>query len=267
MKLHLGCGNKHLDGFLNVDIRKMDGVDLVDDITKLSSIENNSADIIYISHVLEHVGRREYMDVLKRWYDILKPGGVLRIAVPDFEQVVKHYNQHGDLRILLGFLYGGQNYPQNYHYCTWDFKTLSEDLVAAGFGNVRRYDWKKTEHASVDDFSQCYLPHMDKDNGMLMSLNVEAVKVKPIDKQELIELLKKKQTEVDMRVVGGWQMQFGDLNENSWEWYGPMMSGLIPKLIIKDDGKVIIKQINEYIKDIQFIELTYEEFADRFGLR
>ena len=37
-------------------------------------------------------------------------------------------------------------------------------------------DWRDTEHSELDDFSQSYLPHMDKDNGKLMSLNIEAVK-------------------------------------------------------------------------------------------
>jgi hypothetical protein len=49
-------------------------------------------------------------------------------------------------------------------------------MEEAGFKNVKRYDWKKTEHFYVDDYSQAYLPHMDKLNGKLMSLNVEATK-------------------------------------------------------------------------------------------
>jgi predicted SAM-dependent methyltransferase len=176
MKLHLGCGEKHLEGFINVDVRELKGVDLVDDIKKLNSFENGSIDLIYASHVLEHIGRREYMEVIRRWYDILKTDGVLRIAVPDFEKIVEHYNENKNLTLLRGFLYGGQTYPENYHYCTWDFKTLSQDLKTVGFKEVIRYDWSKTEHSHIDDFSQCYLPHMDKENGKLMSLNIEAIK-------------------------------------------------------------------------------------------
>jgi len=51
-----------------------------------------------------------------------------------------------------------------------------DDLETIGFKNVKRYDWHETEHSHIDDFSQCYLPHMDKENGKLMSLNVEATK-------------------------------------------------------------------------------------------
>lgn len=176
IKLHLGCGNNPLKGFINVDIRDLPGVDFIDDVSKLTYFTNETADLIYTAHVLEHIGRREYLDVLKRWFDILKPNGVLRISVPDFEAVVEHYNEHKDLAILRGFLYGGQTYPENYHYCAWDFETIKKDLLSIGFKEVARYDWRKTEHSDVDDFSQAYLPHMDKENGKLMSLNIEAIK-------------------------------------------------------------------------------------------
>jgi predicted SAM-dependent methyltransferase len=106
----------------------------------------------------------------------LKDGGILRVAVPDFEKIVEHYSEFRDLKQLRGFLYGGQNYNENYHYCVWDFKQLEEDLKYVGFKYVTLYDWRKTEHSHVDDFSQSYLPHMNKQNGKLMSLNVEALK-------------------------------------------------------------------------------------------
>ena len=176
IKLHLGCGTKNIDGFINIDVRNLNTVDMVCDIKTLSSFENNSVDLIYVSHVLEHFRRKEYVEVLKRWYEILKPNGILRISVPDFEKVVEHYNENKNLKLLMGFLYGGQDYKENFHYCTWDFYTLSEDLKNVGFNQVEKYDWSLTEHSHIDDFSQSYLPHMDKINGKLMSLNVEAKK-------------------------------------------------------------------------------------------
>ncbi len=176
MKLHLGCGNKRIDGFINIDARETDAADEVSDVKTLDKYQDNSVELIYASHILEHITRIEYSNVLSRWYNILENGGVLRIAVPDIEQVFKHYQQHKDLRKLRGFLWGGQTYGFNYHYCGWDFKTLKEDLEKVGFKDVKKYEWKHTEHAHIDDFSQCYLPHMDKENGMLMSLNIEGTK-------------------------------------------------------------------------------------------
>jgi len=176
IKLHLGCGSKRIKGYTNIDVRPLDAVDLVTDIRQLVDFEKNSVSLIYASHVLEHFGRLEYMDVLRRWYEVLRQGGVLRLAVPNFEAVVEHYNQFKELPKVMGLLYGGQTYPQNYHYCTWDYKTLTNDLKSIGFKDVVKYDWQKTEHSDIDDYSQCYLPHMDKENGKLMSLNIEATK-------------------------------------------------------------------------------------------
>jgi predicted SAM-dependent methyltransferase len=176
VKLHLGCGSKHIDGFINVDIREEVNPDLIDDIGKLESIKENSVDLIYVCHTLEHFGRHEYMTILERWFELLKEGGIIRISVPDFGKVVEYYNETGDVTKLIGLLYGGQTYAENYHYITWDFQSLKNDLVKVGFKAVLKYDWRDTEHSELDDFSQSYLPHMDKDNGKLMSLNVEAVK-------------------------------------------------------------------------------------------
>jgi hypothetical protein len=53
---------------------------------------------------------------------------------------------------------------------------VTRDLNSVGFVDVRRYDWRDTEHAHVDDYSQAYVPHMDKENGILISLNVECRK-------------------------------------------------------------------------------------------
>lgn len=176
MKLHLGCGNKILDGFINIDIRQTDGVDIVSNVSNLEMFEKNSIETIYACHVLEHIGRKDYHTVLKNWYELLIPGGILRISVPDMEKVFYHYGTHKNLEILKGFIWGGQTYPENFHYCGWDYKSISEDLTNVGFKEILKYDWRKTEHSNVDDYSQCYLPHMDKENGILMSLNVEAKK-------------------------------------------------------------------------------------------
>jgi hypothetical protein len=64
-----------------------------------------------------------------------------------------------------------------YHKTTYDIHSLSRVLRKIGFGIALKYDWKETEHAHIDDHSQAYLPHMDKENGSLISLNIETVKI------------------------------------------------------------------------------------------
>lgn len=176
MKLHLGCGSKILKGFINVDARSLSDNVVADDVKTLFSFGVNSAELIYACHVLEHVYRHERIGVLKRWFEILKIGAILRVAVPDFEKVICLYQDGVPLDNLIGFLYGGQDYDFNFHHYCWDFQSLEKDLKNIGFSSVVRYDWRKTEHASMDDYSQSYWPHMDKNTGLLMSLNVEATK-------------------------------------------------------------------------------------------
>ena len=45
-----------------------------------------------------------------------------------------------------------------------------------GFSDIQEWNWRKVDHGHIDDYSQAYLPHMDKDDGLLMSLNIEAKK-------------------------------------------------------------------------------------------
>ena len=93
-KLHLGCGNIRLKDFCNVDILSTHAVDVVSDISTLNNFNDNSIDLIYACHVLEHFSHDESIKVLKRWFEVLKPGGELRISVPDIDRIVKIYSKH-----------------------------------------------------------------------------------------------------------------------------------------------------------------------------
>lgn len=174
-KLHIGAGKVHLPGFINVDLFDTHHQDLYCDLTRLPW-DPESFELIYASHVLEHVHRRMVTATLHHWASMLKPGGVLRLAVPNFDAVCARYADTGDLKELLGLLYGGQNHPKNNHFVVFDHRTLKEHLELAGLKEVRRWDWRNTEHAGFDDYSQAYLPGMQKITGRLMSLNLEATK-------------------------------------------------------------------------------------------
>lgn len=78
--------------------------------------------------------------------------------------------------MLLGLLYGGQTYQYNYHYQGFDYKRLENLLITNGYINVKRYDWRDFLPPNYDDFSRAYIPHMDFENGTLMSMNVVAEK-------------------------------------------------------------------------------------------
>ena len=178
-KIHLGCGQKYIEGWFHVDALEIEHVDHVGRVEDLSFIPDNTAKLIYACHVLEHFGRHTYVDALKEWYRVLAPGGILRLAVPDFAAAAALY-QSGTLprgiEDVRGLVTGGQRDQYDFHGMIFDEADLSRQLREVGFSETRRWDWRETEHAHIDDYSQAYLPHMDKENGVLVSLNLEAVK-------------------------------------------------------------------------------------------
>jgi len=185
MQLNLGCGTKKLPGFVNIDIREEVNPDLIEDITKLESIKDESVDLIYACHVLEHINFWDVRKVLIRWYDILKPGGILRLSVPDMDAVFAHYFYWKDLKALRGFLWGGGDHEYNIHYSGWDYETLKEKLEDVFFDNIQLWNWHDIPpHNYIDDYSQVYWPTKNCDyrknyphvEGKLMSLNIEGVK-------------------------------------------------------------------------------------------
>ena len=182
ISVHLGCGSRYLPGFVHVDIADFDHIDHRHNIDSLPFFADSSVDLLYASHVFEYFDRQEAVDVLREWRRVLKVGGTLRLAVPDFEAMTNIYLKTGDLGQFLGPLFGrmqpsGKGDPLViYHKTVYDFASLSELLTSAGFENTSCYDWRDTIHKDYDDHSQAYIPHMDKVNGRLISLNVETQK-------------------------------------------------------------------------------------------
>lgn len=182
LRLHLGCGKRYLPGFIHVDVDDHPHLDYRHAIERLPMFGDGTAELIYCCHALEYFDRAQALEVLREWRRVLEPGGVLRMAVPDFGALAAIYAQTGDLGRLLGPLYGRMavRTPQGdavlYHRTVYDEKSLEFLCKEAGFSAFRRYDWRQTVHGDFDDFSQAYIPHMDKQHGRLISLNVEAVK-------------------------------------------------------------------------------------------
>ncbi len=66
-KLHIGCGDRYIPGFIHADIRKLPHVDHVSSAGRLGFCEDSSADLIYACHVLEHFGRHTHRDIWSIW--------------------------------------------------------------------------------------------------------------------------------------------------------------------------------------------------------
>lgn len=178
-KIHIGCGPKYIEGFLHIDMMPLPHVDVTGAAEDLHYLPDACVHLIYAAHILEHYNRKDFLEVLYEWHRVLLPGGVLRLAVPDFAACAKLYYEEGlrdGLSGLIGLIVGGQRNEYDYHKMVFDEPFLSGQLKEIGFKEVRKWDWRTTEHSHIDDYSQAHLPHMDKENGLLMSLNLEAVK-------------------------------------------------------------------------------------------
>jgi predicted SAM-dependent methyltransferase len=172
-KLNLGCGKCYIPGWVNLDLFSNNKADIYADVTALP-FEREEFDLIYASHILEHIHRHKIVATLTHWKDLLKHGGTLRLAVPNFGAVVERYQEERDIEEIMGLLYGGQNHPLNSHTVAFDARYLIKLLKQSGLTHARYWDTTRTEHADFDDYSKAYLPHMDFKNGKLMSLNIEA---------------------------------------------------------------------------------------------
>lgn len=168
--LHIGCGDVILPKpFENLDTRDMRGVDHISEAFPLP-FEDNTFELVYASHVLEHFTRAETQSVLNEWVRVLKPEGTIRLSVPSIEQLIQIYQKSEDIEYIIGPLVGGQTYEQNFHYNMFDTKSLTKYLETAGCEAVHPWNYKRTSHSKFFDFSQATTWEIP------ISLNLEARK-------------------------------------------------------------------------------------------
>lgn len=169
MNLHLGCGTRRLPGYVHVDSRPEVGPDVVADVENLDAFEDGVADIIYAAHLLEHIPRPHVIAVLEEWRRVLKPGGILRVSVPDFQVLAELYLYDAvSMWRLIGPLMGGQQYEGNTHFASYDYEYLAWMLGLAGYYDIRRWQPWLVHPLDYDDIS------LAKIQGKYISLNVEA---------------------------------------------------------------------------------------------
>jgi SAM-dependent methyltransferase len=90
VKINLGCGSRSRDGWINFDSSASRGVishDLLDPLP----LPDETVDFVYLSHVFEHFTRRDGSRLLEDIRRVLKPGGHIRVVVPDLELLARNY--------------------------------------------------------------------------------------------------------------------------------------------------------------------------------
>lgn len=107
--LNLGCGQKYHKDWINIDfISNSDNV-IPHNLLEGIPLENKSVNVVYHSHVLEHFSKIDGLNFVKECFRVLKPSGIIRIAVPDLETIAKEYLKNLELA-AIGDKDGKNNY-------------------------------------------------------------------------------------------------------------------------------------------------------------
>ncbi len=141
LRLHLGSGFSPKEGWVNIDLIGA-RADLFWNLRRGLPFAESTADAIFHEHLLEHLRLNEGYLLTRECFRVLRPGGLIRIGVPDAGALLTSYAAAGDAPALQGYptrLLGVQEMFYEWgHRTMYDFDTLSALLGAAGFtGPVR----------------------------------------------------------------------------------------------------------------------------------
>ncbi len=119
--LNLGCGKRFHPDWTNVNFTTTGSDVIAHDLTQGIPFPEASFDVVYHSHILEHFSKPQAPLFLKDCYRVLRPQGVIRIAVPDLEQIIRSY-----IFALEQALSGSQEAAYNYN---WLLLELFDQIV------------------------------------------------------------------------------------------------------------------------------------------
>ncbi|MFT4414404.1 FkbM family methyltransferase [Fredinandcohnia humi] len=181
-KLHIG-GVEKKDGWEILNALDEDYVDYLGDARNLQQFTDNTFDIIYASHVVEHFDYKDMVKILKDWYRVLTPGGKIFISVPNFEVLAELFLDKVNLNLserfhVMRMVFGGHINDYDYHFVGLDKEILSDFLKQAGFVNISEVD----EFGLFNDTSNLVF------KGRKISLNLIAEKPNATQKLEGFEI-------------------------------------------------------------------------------
>ena len=146
-KLHLGCGTRYLDGYVNIDYPASEHTvqhalvaDRRADITKVI-YPTSTVDEVRLHHVFEHFPRQIALALLCRWAEWLKPGGLLRIETPDVMAsawaLISPLTSSSKRYQIVRHLFGSHEAGWAAHWDGWYKDRFRHTLTALGFRDLR----------------------------------------------------------------------------------------------------------------------------------
>lgn len=145
VKLNLGCGDMVMEGFTNIDLFSEDPRVVKADVMNLP-YEENSVDLIYTSHLIEHFDYHEGRLFLAEMYRVLKPGSECVVETPELTNLCRRFAttpEHEQYK-LYGILFGMPWVPRGAHLFLYTRGHLKAYMKDAGFIDInermaRRY--------------------------------------------------------------------------------------------------------------------------------
>lgn len=161
MKLHLGCGQVHLDGYTNIDfpltehtVQSKSVADEFADLTKLH-YKPESIEEVRLHHTYEHFTRPVAIALLASWNSWLEMGGRMHIEVPDFDETAKivlgRFSNDHDRKVALRHIFGSNEAPWATHYEGWSKERLIEVFSIFGFAieNTEKTAYLATRNITI----------------------------------------------------------------------------------------------------------------------
>ena len=175
-RLNWGCGDWTVPGWINVDIKEHPGIDIVSDIRDGLPLDSDSIDYAVAIHSLPEIPFTELVPTLDELRRVLKPGGVLRIALPDLDKGIEAYHRRDSTYFKVpdedaesvGAKFVTQMVWYGYSRSLFTHEFIEEQLLKAGFTRVHHCTFKQTASAHPEI--------VRLDNREQESLFVEAVK-------------------------------------------------------------------------------------------
>ncbi len=130
--LNLGCGNRYHSDWTNVDFVSTGEDVLAHNLLQGIPFEDNHFKVVYHSHVLEHFAKKDGKEFIKECHRVLKKNGIIRIAVPDLEQIAREY-----IKNLEGALQGSEEAKQNYEWIKLEM--YDQTVRTKGGGDMAGY--------------------------------------------------------------------------------------------------------------------------------
>ena len=128
MKLNVGCGFTHLNGFINLDINPDKNPDIVANCTSLP-YEDNSMDEIVCGHLLEHLTIEDFEKTIKEMHRVLKPECKITVIIPDLVRGIECYN-NGLIpwSLVQQICFGSEPKPELNHKLVLNSKVMINSL-------------------------------------------------------------------------------------------------------------------------------------------